>query len=350
MIPLLPEDVIRYLADFRQQYALDQIVNYLDGLRDLSVVVLGEAIIDEYVYCDALGKSGKEAMLAMKYVSQEQYAGGSLAIANHLTEFCQQITLISYLGANNSHEDFIRAHLKPEVTPRFIYKADAPTIVKRRFLDRYTRSKLLGVYEINDEYLHVQEEQELCGLLHETLPTCDLVIVADYDHGLITPRIVQLLSTEAPFLAVNTQVNAANIGFHSISKYHRADFICANENEIRMDRRNRNGDLPPLVQELAERMKCPAILITRGNNGTLLYRKTEGVTACPSFAVKVIDRIGAGDAVLSIASLLSVKGVPADILSFISNLVGAEAVGIIGNKRSLDKSQLIRSIKSFLLT
>jgi bifunctional ADP-heptose synthase (sugar kinase/adenylyltransferase) len=184
--------------------------------------------------------------------------------------------------------------------------------------------------------------------LKELLPVCDLVIVVDYDHGLITPKIVDMLSAEAPFLAVNTQVNAANIGFHSITKYKRADFICANENEIRMDRRNRNGDLHILMQELSKKMTCPALLITRGSNGTLFYRNTEGFTTCPSFAVKVIDRMGAGDAVLAIASVLSVKGIPADTLGFISNLVGAEAVGIIGNKRSLDKSQLIRSITSFL--
>jgi bifunctional ADP-heptose synthase (sugar kinase/adenylyltransferase) len=101
-------------------------MQYLEGVREFRVMVLGEAILDEYVYCDALGKSGKEAMLAMKYISQERYAGGTLAVANHLAEFCKHVTLVSYLGMNSPQEEFIRAQLRPEVMPRFIYKSNSP--------------------------------------------------------------------------------------------------------------------------------------------------------------------------------------------------------------------------------
>lgn len=348
MIATLPEEAIGYLQEFRTRYSMADVLACLEELRNLRVVVLGEVILDEYVYCEALGKSGKEPMLVMKYLSQERYAGGILAIANHLAEFCQNITLISYLGVINSQEAFVRQCLKANITPLFVSKADSPTIIKRRFLDSYTRSKLLGVYEINDEWLNEQEEEELCSLLDQYLLEADLVIVADYDHGLITPKVVDVLTRHAPFLAINTQVNAANIGFHSISKYQRADFICTNENELRMDRRSRKGELEELVRHLSKKMRCQSVFITRGTNGTLLYREDEGFTTCPAFAVKVIDRIGAGDAVLAISSGLAARQTPSEVLSFIGNVVGAEAVAIIGNKHAIDKTQLIKSITSFL--
>ncbi|MBD3308673.1 hypothetical protein GF339_19850 [candidate division KSB3 bacterium] len=348
MIPTPPDEVVHYLQAFRTRYSTAEVLAYLEVLKTLKVMVVGEIILDEYVYCEALGKSGKEAMLVMKYISQERYAGGVLAIANHLAEFCQQITLVSYLGDLNSHEAFVRQQLRPNITSVFVYKTNSPTIIKRRFLDSYTRSKLLGVYEINDEWLDEQEEGELCRLLEQRLPDVDLAIVADYDHGLITPKIVDVLTRHAPFLAINTQVNAANIGFHSISKYQRADFICTNENELRMDRRSRKGELEELVRHLSRKMHCQSMLITRGTNGTLLYRENEGFTTCPAFAVKVVDRIGAGDAVLALASLLSVRGIPSDVISFVGNVVGAEAVAIIGNKQALDKPLLTQSIARFL--
>ncbi len=209
-------------------------------------------------------------------------------------------------------------------------------------------AKLLGVYDINDEWLDSEEEKELTDILEKRLSEFDLVIIADYDHGLITPRIVDLLTEKAPFLSVNTQVNAANIGFHAISKFRRADFICTNESEIRLDRRSRTGDLKELIKDLATKLSCDKIMITRGTNGSMVYTKNEGFIACPAFAIKIVDRVGAGDAVLSITSMLAAINAPADIISFVGNLVGAEAVAVVGNKKSIQQDLLIKGINDFL--
>ena len=55
-------------------------------------------IIDEYNFCEALGKSGKEPMLVLKDVKTEEYIGGSGAICKHLKSFSQNISLISLVG------------------------------------------------------------------------------------------------------------------------------------------------------------------------------------------------------------------------------------------------------------
>ena len=348
LIPSFDEKTNRYLQDFRFKYSVDDILKQIELLKDLKVIVVGEAIIDEYVYCESMGKSGKESMLAMKYLSQEQYAGGSLAIANHLADFCGSISLACYLGIEKTEEDFVRGSLKANVEPLFVYKSESPTIIKRRFVDSYSLTKLLGVYEINGKMLSPDEENILCNILGERLPEYDVVIIADYDHGLLTPKVIDLLINKSKFLAVNTQINAANMGFHTISKYTHADYVCIREGEIRLDRRSRNGNLKDLICDLANRMGYPSIMITRGNRGSLFYRKKEGFTACPAFAMEVVDRVGAGDAVLALTSVMYADSVSADVISFVGNLVGADAVSIVGNRRSIDRVRLIKSITSLM--
>jgi len=89
----------------------------------------------------------------MRYVSTETYAGGALAVANHLADFCQSVELITYLGDTDANEKFVRSNLKPKVRANFIYKSDSPTILKRRYVERTLGSKLFEVYVINDEPL-----------------------------------------------------------------------------------------------------------------------------------------------------------------------------------------------------
>lgn len=345
---LFSPEMNNHLNNFRLRHSAGEICQYLDSVRPLRVMVVGEAILDEYVYCDALGKSSKEPILAMQYVSRDVHAGGSLAIANHLAEFCDHVELVTYLGATDSREQFVRSSLKSNVAATFIYKSHSPTVVKRRYVEQYMVSKLLEIYEMNDALLDEREEEEFCTALKAQLPNCDVVIVADFGHGLITPRVVDFLAEKARFLAVNTQINAANIGFHTISKYKRADYICIQEREIRLDHRSRHGELEALVGDLARRLSCKTIMVTRGKLGTMLFRDGEGVHECPALAVKVVDRIGAGDAVLAVTSLCAAQGMPGDVIGFIGNLVGAQAAMVIGNSASIDRVRLLKSVESLL--
>lgn len=347
-LPLFPPAANNYLNNFRLRHSAGEICQYLDSVRPLRVMVIGEAILDEYVYCNALGKSSKEPILAMQYVSRDVHAGGSLAIANHLAELCDHVELVTYLGGTDSREQFVRSSLKPNVDATFIYKSHSPTVVKRRYVEQYMFFKLLEIYEMNDALLNEREEEEFYRTLEARLPNCDVVIVADFGHGLITPRVVDLLAEKARFLAVNTQINAANIGFHTISKYKRADYICVHEGEIRLDHRNRHGELEALVVDLARRLSCKTIMVTLGKSGTMLFRDGEGVYESPALAVKVVDRIGAGDAVLAVTSLCTAQGMPADVIGFIGNLIGAQAVMIVGNSASIDRVRLLKSVESLL--
>jgi rfaE bifunctional protein kinase chain/domain len=348
LLGVFPPEVDRFVRNFRATYRAADVLNAIEELKALKVLVVGEAIIDEYVYGDTLGKSAKEPILALRFLSKERHAGGSVVIANHLADFCCKVGLVTYLGESDTHEEFIRGNLRENVQPEFIYKSGAPTIVKRRFVEKYLVSKLLEVYEINDEPLKSSEEASLCETLKRLIPEYDLVIAADYGHGLITPKVVDMLCNEAGFLSVNTQINAANNGYHTISRFPRADYVCLHEGEVRLDQRDRGGDLRSLVKRLADRMRCRLVMVTQGKHGSLLYDGTKGFFSCPAFAVKVVDRVGAGDSVLAISSLCAAKGLPPEMTGFISNMVGAQAVMIVGNRSPISREQLILSVQGIL--
>lgn len=341
-------EVNDYLSELRGTYTPAQINGALDSLRRMRVLVVGETIIDEYVYVDQLGKSSKEPVLAMRYLSKEQFAGGALAIANHVASLGNQVDLVSFLGAHDVQERFVRDRLAPNVRPRFFYKKDAPTIVKRRYIEQVVFNKLFEVYVFNDELIDDAESAELSSHLEKILPLYDVVIVADFGHGIFTPGVIETLQRRAKFMAVNTQQNAANIGYHTISRYTRADFVCTNESELRADARTRIGNVEPLILALSERIRAANLLVTRGKHGALFYRFDEGWSHCPAFAKSVTDRVGTGDAVLSWTAPMVAAGLPGKMVAFIANVIGAQAAQIVGNRSSVDRVATHKFIEALL--
>jgi rfaE bifunctional protein kinase chain/domain/rfaE bifunctional protein nucleotidyltransferase chain/domain len=346
-LPSFPPDVEAYLADFRSRHLAGEVIEHLERLRSLNLVVVGEAIVDEYVNVDQMGKSSKDPVLAMRYASTQRYAGGALAVANHAAAFCGSVELVTYLGKDDPQESFIREHLHPNVRTNFIYKSGAPTIVKRRYVEQTLLAKLFEVYVFNDDPVEGGEERQLCELLQARMEKADCVIASDFGHGLITKGAIALLADSGKFLAVNTQVNAANIRFHAISNYRRADYVCINEGELRLDARSRREPLPQLIADLERKLVCDRVLVTRGKQG-VAYFDQDREHMSPSLAMRVVDRIGSGDAVLAVTSLCAKAGVPGDVTAFIANVIGAQQVQVIGNSASVDRVATIKFVQALL--
>jgi rfaE bifunctional protein nucleotidyltransferase chain/domain len=347
-LPIFPKEVSDYLTQFAAKYTLDEVVNYLEKAHSLKVLVVGEAIIDEYQYCEGIGKSSKEPTLVVKQLSQEKFAGGILAVGNHVANFCEQVGMITFLGSERSQEDFIRNKLNRHIKPIFLYRKDSPTIVKRRFVENYFFTKLLEVYEINDGLLDKNDNEQLCAILREQVPLYDIVIMVDFGHSMMSKEAIEILSKNAKFLALNVQSNAGNLGYHTLSTYPRADYVSIAENEIRLETRDRRGHLRPMVKEIAQNLGCKQVAVTRGKRGSLCYSADEEFFEIPAFANQIVDRIGAGDASLSITALCAAQQAPMEIVGFIGNAVGAQAVATVGNRNSIERVSLIKHIESLL--
>lgn len=338
----------RFAVGLRSRFAMSDVTRGLAAMRGIKVAVFGETIIDEYAYCDAIGKSGKEPMIVNRFLSCDAQAGGVLAVANHLADFCDHVEVVSALGSVDPREAFVRAGLRPEVQPTFVTKHGSPTIVKRRYIDAYSRAKMMGVYHMDTSPIAGADEDELVAAIEGALARCDVAIVADYGHGLLTRRAVDVLTRRAGFLAVNTQLNAANAGYHVLSKYPRADYACLHEGELRLDARDLHGDLPLMLGETAKRMGTRAIMATLGRQGTMMFAEGHGIVRCPALAQVVVERIGAGDAVLAISSVALACGMAPELTSVLGNLAGAQMVAVMGNSASIRKSRLVESVRHLL--
>jgi rfaE bifunctional protein nucleotidyltransferase chain/domain len=345
---VLPRELSEYLRGLSRRFGTGEVVRVVEGIRPLRVLLVGETIIDEYHYCEALGKSSKEPTLAVKSLSVERFAGGVLAAANHVANFSDQVGLVSQVGDQQADDDFLEKGLHPSVQRTLVRRQQSPTIVKRRYVEQYFFSKLFEVYDINDGHLEEEDNARICEALREQLPRHDVVIVLDFGHGMLSGEAIDLLCKEARFLAVNTQSNAGNLGYHTISKYPRADYVCIAQNEIRLDARDRRGDLRDMVASVGQRLSAGTVMVTRGNKGSLGWSTQEGFVEVPALAGKVVDRVGAGDAFLAITAPCVAQDAPLEVVAFIGNVVGAQAVATVCNRAAVERVSLVRHIEHLL--
>ncbi|MDX2346809.1 MAG: PfkB family carbohydrate kinase [Legionella sp.] len=342
------EEMQHFLNEFKKQYTADAIFDYLEQAKDLKVLVVGEVIIDAYHFTDVIGKAGKEPTLVAKKLDTENYLGGSLALANHLSDFCQKVTCLTYLGEKNEHDTLIKKGLKHNIDVVPIYKTDSPTIVKHRYLDKYLKQKLFEVYEINDDFLEPEQEQAFQAHINRLTDEHDLVICIDYGHGLLTDESIQLLTDKAKFLAINAQSNAGNMGFNCISKYPSADFVSIANRELQLNYRQKHLSSTEQMSRLMEEHDYQKVMVTCGKYGAYACQQGEAQTHVPAFTNQVVDRVGAGDAVLAISSLFAYLDAPSLLIAFIGNVVGSEAVGMMGNKSSIEKVPLMKHLSHLL--
>ena len=336
-----------FIKDIKKRNNFMATRDKIENFKKLNVLLVGETIIDQYVFCEALGKSGKEPVLALRDISTEEYLGGAGAISNHLSTFCKNIKLLSMLGEKEEYLRFIKSSIQNNVKLEYIKKRNSPTIVKRRFLDHLSHSKVLGVYKINDELLTKNNERNFNNMLRKNLKKYDLVIVSDYGHGLISKKSAEIITKHSKFIALNAQVNAANIGYHTMKNYKNLNCVIINEKEIRHETRDKNTNIEKLMINLSKQHKIKNLIVTRGSSGSTIFNsKSKKFYYCPAFARTTIDKIGAGDSMLSMASLCLRMNFKPDITLLISSLAAAYSVETIGNKNKISKNKILKNLEN----
>lgn len=340
------KDTQEYLAAFRQRYSIEDIFNRLDRFRELSVLLVGDAILDKYIYCNPLGISSKDPVIAVHYQNEEVFAGGAIAVANHIAQHVKEVFLCTIIG-DDEKKDFIENHLAPNVHLHAITRANSPTVRKTRIMDSYSFQKLVEVYHMNRESLQKEYAEGLKRVVSELIPHADMVTVADFGNGCISQDMVKFLCGQPSFLAVNAQANAGNRGYHTIGRYPRADFVSLAVHEITLEYRNRSLPISDMMVDLRQRLGARRVLVTEGRQGCSVLTENDFQRA-PSFASNVVDRVGAGDALFSVASLASYLDFPPDLTAFLGNISGSLAVENIGNAKAVSRRGMERFITAVM--
>jgi rfaE bifunctional protein nucleotidyltransferase chain/domain len=327
---------------------LSNVLKAIESVADMRVLLVGDAIIDEYNYVYGMGKAGKENIVVSHFVGQERFAGGVFAAANHVASFCKEVEIITCLGTEPSHENLIRSQLKPNVKLTPIYRLGTETTRKSRQVDKTYFRKIAEIYYADDRPLDDKLRDQFEQMVREHAGAFDAVIVPDFGHGLIANDSIESITRHARFVAVNTQTNGGNHGYNLITRYPTAQYVCIDASEAHLAVGDKYGDIEKVVHSLAQRIDCGRFIITRGEHGCLTYERGTPMRKVPAFTKTVVDTMGAGDAFLAITSPLVAAGVPLEIASFVGNAVGAVKVGIVGHRSSVEKPTLVKYITALL--
>lgn len=327
------------IIKIKDQFPLDKVNEILNSFKNKKVLVIGDTILDEYCFVEPKGRAMKDPMLSVNHIADEIYAGGILAIANHISNFVNEITILTLLGDNLDKKDLIVKKLNGNIKTNFFEKKKSPTIRKRRYISKLRHEKLFKIEYMNDSPITYELEKDLIDFLEKELPNYDLVVVGDFGHGFINKKLIELLETKSKFLSVNAQTNSANLGFNHITRYNSPSFITMDGSEIKYALGERGEDFNVLINKLSEQTNFKKILVTLGKGG-VIYSEKGVISKCPAFVSKTTDVVGAGDAVFSITSLLASSQVGKELIPFLANCVGGIAVNIMGNERSINKEEL----------
>ena len=340
------EDQILFLKNIKKKFSIEMIIKIIDNFYKIKPVIVGEIIIDAYNFCSPLGKSGKEPVLVFKHLKKETYQGGSLAIAKHLSDFCNKIDLISYIGEK---QEFLNNIKKNNISINLVNKKNSPTIEKIRFVENNTYKKLMGIYNVNDDFLSAPEEKKILSFFDKIIKKDSILIVTDYGHGLFTKKITQRLNKYKNFKSLNCQVNSSSIGYHSIKNFKNFDLIIFNEIELRYELRDKNQKIEFLIKKFARDNTFKYLVVTRGKLGCILYNNvSKKFFYAPGFARNIVDKIGAGDAMIPFMTILLHLTKSEELALLISSFTAAELIAVDGNKISINKYNLIKSIEHAL--
>jgi len=338
-----------YLDSRRNSGAAEKVMELIEAVKDYRVLLVGDAIIDEYQYVTAMAKAPKENMIATRSTDGELFAGGVFAAANHVANFCADVEIVTVLGEKESHEDFVRSKLQSNVTLTPLYRGDAPTTRKCRFIDQGYMRKLFEVYYFDDSPAEGALEADITRAIAKRAGDFDLVIATDFGHGMLTQRAIETLTEKSRFLAVNTQTNSANLGYNLITKYKKADFVCIDAPEAQLATRDRFSEVEALVSEkLSNLIDCRKFIITHGQQGCVTFEDGAGAIRIPAFTQTVVDTVGAGDAFLAVSAPLAAAGGAMELVGFVGNAAGAMKVSIVGHRRSIERIPLVRYITTLL--
>lgn len=350
-LPALTSEVKDYMEQFHKKYSFSDIKDYIDRMQNLKVLVIGDVIIDEYIYCMVQGMMSKDLGYSARYKYAEKYLGGGLAVANHLSSFSDHVTFMSVVGEEESVHSKILNELSDKMRLDLIYSPEFETIIKSRYVSlNEKREEIDKIFAINNLPMPMRIDagtmDKLKQRLAEKVRQFDIVILCDFGHGLVDQDVMNNLQDQSVFLAVNCQTNSSNFGKNLITKYRRADVFALDQKELGLAFTNYQNEESESLIRLADYFGSKGWL-TMGSRGAVSVENGK-LEHCPAFTLKVKDTIGAGDAFFALAAMTAVVDAPMEISTFIGNIAGALAANIVGNREAIDKVNVLKYANTLL--
>lgn len=336
------KDQKNFIDNIKKKYSFNYINQILKNLKNIKTLVIGEPIIDRYIETKALGLGSKSPIVATKIIKQEDYLGGSAAILNHLLALNSNAQLL--IPANKLDFKYLK-----KLENKNIFETKKWRIpIKSRFVDFFKVRKIFETQKIDDKIWNLDEEEKFIRKIKNIVNKFDLILIADFGHGLFSPKIINFIESLKIFKSANVQTNAYNYGFNLITKYQKIDYFCIDVIEMKLATQDNVSELFTLNQKLKKKMKRHLdYAITLGKDGASIIEKNK-ILNCPVMFDEVLDTVGAGDAFFTISSILKKMKIDNDLNLFLSNCYAGLKTKVVGNSRPVTLLELQRTIEYLL--
>lgn len=345
---ILDSKLVKFLENKNKTEILNNCIENLKKIENKKVLIIGDAIIDQYDAVNPLNKPIKESILATRYLKTDIFLGGIFAAAVNLSQFNNNVSICTVVGNDKDIQTQLKK-FKKKIRSKIFFEKNKVTTRKKRLVESTYNKKMSEIYYMDDNLMGKINKRKIINYLEKETHKFDTVILIDYGHGFIDQDIYKVLKKKAKFLAINCQSNSANLGFNLITKYSFSDYICIDEPELRLAASDNLSEIDKIVaKQISKKIKCKNITITRGKNGSISYLNSNILRTPALISDKVIDTIGAGDVFLVITSLL--YSIKSDQLTtnLIGNIAGALKVDIVGHSKSISSSNFYSILNHIL--
>ena len=284
----------------------------------MSVLVVGDVMLDRYWYGDVSRLSQEAPVPVIKMEREESRAGAAANVAANCASLGADVTLIGIVGHDESAEILydlcIRAGVNTILIPDHLIR----TTQKLRII-----GKRQQIARVDFEMVPVTTIDKVA---RKYIENHDVIVFSDYGKGALPG--VQELIREAK--AMNKTVLVDPKG-HDFTRYAGADVVKPNKDELR-DMAGGWGSPEQLnekAQAVRKAARIGALLVTLASEGMVIYDK-HGVKSVPALVREVYDVTGAGDTVMATLAVMLDDGLDLVEAARIANYAAGIVIGKFG--------------------
>jgi rfaE bifunctional protein kinase chain/domain len=302
----------------------------LNRLGSRKVVVLGDVMLDEFIWGDVSRISPEAPVPVVDIRRESTHLGGAANVLMNLTALGAKACVIGVVGKDTAGEK-IRASLRNESTLQsdglLVTDNSRPTTIKTRIIAhnqmvvRADRERRAAVDEETEDRIIVAAKAALAD--------AHALVVSDYDKGVITARILSEV-LPAAYGRMPVLVDPKMRNFYS---YQPATLVTPNHHEA-LRLANIDGDSDGALETAAKmirgRLACDAVVITRGDQGMMLFEGDREPVYVGTAAREVYDVTGAGDTVIATLAAALAAGASMTEAAVLANHAAGIVVGKLG--------------------
>jgi cytidyltransferase-like protein len=316
----------------RNGITFDKLRRTLDAMEGHQVHVVGDTIVDSYTHCAMVGGNTKTPTMSVLFERKVDYVGGAGIVAKHLAAAGGRVTFSTVLG-EDSYRDFVIDDLKgADIEVNAVIDRSRPTVNKNAIVVGGYR--LLKVDTLDNRSISDQILEDITRSVRD-VPT-DAVVFSDFRHGLFNRRTIPQLVQALPdrcFRVADSQV-ASRWG--NITDFQGFDLITPNEREARFALGDQDSGIRPLASNLYDAARCRLLILKLGERGVLAccsadHESLDSFFVIDSFVDRLVDAVGAGDALLAYATLAMLAVGDAGIATILGSMAAALECECDGN-------------------